>query len=261
VPAVAAMLTADIDWHYNCATGSNANPGTAAAPFADPQHAYNLAQQTLDLGGRHSITLHGQGNCPGVAWIFEGPLVGAKSWKNFVIDGGGLGNVVGSSSGKVAIETRFDGAISVQNLTCTPGAGGFCFVADNSWLRVQDIGATTNGGNAIFDALGPRAVISAMNVTLSQNGADLNAVMMVEDHAVGFLTGAWVINGVGWKLGFVGTGAMAGGIDMTGFAYTGSGRGPRCSASNLGIIFTNEKGQKSLPGTSECTITNGGRVD
>jgi hypothetical protein len=255
------MLTTDLDWYYNCSTGSNSNTGTAAAPFSDPQYAYNLAQQTLDLGGKQTITVHGQSGCDGVAWIFEGPLIGAKTWKNFVIDGGGQTNVVSSRSRGVAFETRFDAAITVQNLACTPGSEGRCFVADNAWFRVTDVWAMTNGGNNIFDAAGPRAAISAANVTISQSGADLSAVMAIEDHAVGFVTGAWTINDVGWRLGFVATGALGGGIDMTGFSYSGSGRGPRCSASNLGIVFTNEKGQKALPGTSECTVTKGGLVD
>ncbi len=263
-------MTADKDLYYNCITGSNSNPGTAEAPFADPAHAYKVDQQTVDHAGQYVTTVHQQGACAppastdpisGIqaAWLFVGPLVGALGVGSFEITGGDIGTVISGPAGGYVFSLHRDAAFTTSHLNCAPGPGGGCWLSDNSPMNIENVWGETNGANSLIDAAGPRATVTAKNVMLSSMGAPMNIVVVMEDGASANVTGKWTMNGSPAFTTFV-QADIASVIDLTGFSSSGDASGARANAIMNGVIFTNTKGVAVLPGSKEGVAHSGGQI-
>jgi len=265
------LMTADKHYFYNCVTGSNSNPGTSEAPFADPAHAYKVDQQTLDHAGQYVTVVHQQGSCTpaaatdpftGVlaAWVFAGPLVGAQGVDSFRIIGDGIGSIVTGPKGGYVFSSHRDAAFTTANLNCVPGAEGGCWLADNALMHIGNVWGATNGANSLIDAAGPRAVVGAKDVVLMAMGAPMNIVVVMEDGAWANLAGEWTMYGVPPFNTFV-QADIGGIIDLSGFSSKGKATGKRADAYQNGIVFTNTKGIGVLPGSESGGTDTGGRIE
>jgi hypothetical protein len=256
-------LTANMDYYFNCSTGSNLNSGAASFPFADPLFAYNFLQQHVDLAG-YTVTLHGQVGCGGVAWTFSGPLVGAKGATSFVIVGTGQSMQIGAPANGYAFQVQNDAGITVQNFSCTGGTGsGGCLLANGGTIIAGGVAASmwfiNDASNSLADAAGPRSIIQIIGtIGLTSQAGSANTVIVSEDHALITLPSAWGIGTVNWTLGFA-VADLGGMIDGTGFSFSGGGTGTRYVASSNAIIFTGGSGGATFyPGNAGGTTATGG---
>lgn len=256
------LLASNQSYYVNCSTGSNSNSGASSSPFADPVHAYQVAQQTLDLGGQWIVTVNLASNCSGVQWTFVGPLVGATGPGSFVITGTGQFSpvVTGAASG-FAFQTQADAAITVTTLNCVPGTGGGCLLANNGVIADNNLSFTLNGGASLFDAAGPRSLILTGPFEISSGSAAINIVAVSEDHAQLVFNGALTMSGgPTWTTAFAQS-DLGGMIDGTGFTFSGGiPTGPRFSAISNGIVFSGIGGCPASfwPGSTAGTTSSGG---
>lgn len=266
------LLTADIDWYFNSATGSNSNPGTAAAPFADPAYAYQLAKRTLDLGGQYKIHVHMQGTASNAAWTFVGPLVGAEGPESFVITGtdvysivyGAAPNAAASdpaTKGGYAFFVKNNAAIRVTNLNMWPGAGGMGFVAasNSGQILVDNAWGTTNGCAAMFDAAGTGSIVRVNTFVLNSGGGNASYIGVAETSGQIQLAGAWTMNGVPAWTNYFMQGDLKGTIDASGASFSGAASGKRYHATQLGVVFTGGTGNPNFfPGDQPGVVDSGG---
>lgn len=258
------MMRADRHFYFNCETGSNDNPGTAEQPFADPAHAYRVDQRTLDHAGQFTTWVHQQGNCAPksapdtltnvqAAWVFVGPLTGAQGVGSFQIVGEDAATVITGPAEGYVFSLHRDAAFTTSHLHCVPGKGGGCWLSDNSPMTIENASGATNGANSLIDAAGPRATVVARSLTLVKQGAPMNLVVVMEDGAWGNVLGTWTMSGMPEFNAFV-QADLAGFIDLTGFGVTGNAIGGRANAVSNGVVFTNTKGEKSLPGSKKGVV-------
>jgi len=263
------LMTADRHYYYNCLTGSNSNPGTSEAPFADPAHAYKFDQQTLDHAGKYTTIVHQQGSCTPamspdpygwpVGWLFVGPLFGALGVDSFRITGEGIGPIVNGSEGGYVFESLSDAAITVANLNCVPGPKGGCWLSANGLMKIENVWGATNGANSLIDAAGPRSVVEVRNLVLRAMGAPMNTVVIMEDGAWANMRGEWIMSGIPAFYAFV-QADISGIIDLTGFSSSGEASGHRAAAYQNGVVFTDTKGIAVLPGSMDGVSDTGGRI-
>jgi hypothetical protein len=264
-------MTSDKHFHYDCKTGANSNPGTMERPFADPAQAYRVDQQTLDHAGKYVTYVHQHGACAPeaapdpnsnvqAAWIFTGPLVGASGVESFKVLGEGRSTRIDGPAGGYVFSLHRDAAFTTRQLTCSPGAGGGCWLSDNSPMSVVGVWGETNGGNSLIDAAGPRAAVRADNIVLSKRGPPINIVVVMEDGAWANVTGAWTMEGTPEFTTFV-QADIGSIIDLTDFNVSGEAKGARAHALFNGVVFTNTKGVKVLPGSKDGGTDGGGQIE
>jgi hypothetical protein len=265
------MMHADRHFFSDCEKGSNDNPGTPELPFADPAHAYRVDQQTLDHAGRYTTIVHMRGNCApkvgtdpitGVlaSWVFVGPLFGAQGVGSFHIVGEDRATVITGPADGYVFSLHRDAAFTTKRLHCVPGASGGCWLSDNSPMSIEDASGSTNGANSLIDAAGPRATVVARNITLVKQGGPMNLVVVMEDGAWANVLGQWTMEGNPEFNAFV-QADLAGFIDLTGFNFTGAATGGRANAMSNGVVFTNTKGEASLPGSKKGSLGTNGLLD
>lgn len=262
------FLTENQSYYVNCSTGSNTNSGEASSPFADPVHAYQVAQQTLDLGGQYTVTVNLASNCTDVQWTFVGPLVGAIGARSFVVEGAGeWTTIVTGASGGYAFQVQSGAAINVTDFACEPSTTGGCLLANNGTITGSNIGFVTSSSEAtgvtasFMDAAGPTSLIIMGQFGIASTTYPVNIAVVSEDHAQIALNGQLsMYGGPTWNTAFA-QADLGGMIDGTGFTYSGGiPTGPRYSAISNGIVFSGIGGCSALfwPGSVAGSVSSGG---
>ncbi len=224
-------LTADQYYYFNCATGSDSNSGTAAAPFADPVKAYQVAQRTLDLGGQWHVYAVNQGSCTGANWVFEGPPPpGNLGWQSFVIQDGSISGHIYASNGA---------QFGLANVTVTPTPGlNFVDAASPINVALNYVTANAAAGSEILHVVGSGGV-GAVGGTFTLNGGGrLIGVFNAEDAGMVAVSAAVAFSGTPAWSSFASQADLNGVVDWTGSTCSGTYRGPGSRGTSGGQVIT-----------------------
>lgn len=259
------VLSAPLTLYVNCASGSDANSGTAAQPFATPARAYNYAQEKIDLAG-YTITTQLQGDCAGVQTYLSGPLVGARGPKSFIFQGT-------VDQKPMAVSITHSGQVFLWHAEY-----GAQFTLQWMRLSAPNGNAVTAGGDAVIrlgyiywdaaahshiNAAGPRAFVETFGWSYILGGGNTNIHAVAEDHAlITFRQHIYVSACPAVATAFV-QADLGGIIDATGFTWSeGCLQGRRFNAISNGIVFTGlPAGQAPanfFPGTTAGESNTGG---
>lgn len=276
-----SVLTANANY-YVAATGSDANPGTLASPFATIQHAMNVVSQTLDGGGFYGVTINiGAGTFVGVSVTpcnsmlflqFNGAGSASTTLTHTPHFGvnpfslGGCIDVLNDIGCPIGINnmTLFEDLNDVDTISCyVPGV--YLYIGDYENNTTTDV-AVTCPATGVFSNQAAFGIYTQSQIVLTAgspagtikcNGANQNTnnLFRLWDGAVAVILGA--------KFDFTGTPtynslifANAESIwdaSQSTVAFTNSFTGSQFQLTNNSSIETNNV---AIPGSSDGTADN-----
>lgn len=168
--------------YYVDAAGSDANPGTAALPWATVTHAWKYLQANVDAAG-FDVTIIASGNT--APFCLEGPLVGTSGARSVFVKGASWSQVSASSGDAIAL--LYGAAATVSDFSVgAGGAAGHGVYADLSTLilgqmchrysdqaHIYAVGANINiqGDQTLFGAAAAHVLAEAGAIIQYQNVA------------------------------------------------------------------------------------------
>ena len=254
-------LTANTTYFVNAGTGNDANVGSAGAPWATLQHAYNWVQANINLAGFSVIF-----DCTGTfnAGVFaQGPIVGQSSAVN-VTYSFHAGSVVngGTNCFGAAYGAQFQvGLASGGSLTVTAtSAGGIAFQA-TSFGFLSIVGNVTIGnvaGAGVQLSWFGTIIFGTVTVTVT-NTTNIANLIFVSGGLLQFSPpSTWTINGSFTVSNSFARSYGTGVFGFNGTTFNGSGTvtGPKYLCDLNGVMSS---GGVTLPGSAGGSTATGGQ--
>lgn len=237
-----ANLTVYISTTGNDTTGN----GTAGAPWATLQHAYNTIQNNYDLNGHQATIQMAAGTYTnGLNAVL--PCTGQSSYVIIQGDTVTWDNVILNTVGIQATQSAY---LLVQGMKITPGSNYALYVADNASIFFQDIDFGAATGTQLF--------CNSTGVLAQAGGYTISGGAQIHGASSGNLSlqGPVTLTGTpNFSVAYANSINCAR-VDFTGASFTGSATGPRYLAAANGVI---QSGGNTLPGNSAGSTATGGQ--